>query len=148
MVKGKGEKQMLKYQTGRSPSVGKAVLKGTLTAMVSAFVCAAVLARLVDEEALRMENIGYGILAAHVLSVFLGTWAAIGRAGKDGVPAAALTAGCYYACLLLVNGLFFGGEFTGLGVTVLLVGIGTLGSILISCRGSRGAHRRRYKITK
>ena len=80
-MEGKGERDMLKQQTGRSPSVGKAILSGTSTGAATAFLGAAVLAKLLDSEVMKMENVGYGILMIHLLAVFLGVKTTLGRAG-------------------------------------------------------------------
>ena len=135
---------MLKQQTGRSPSMGKAVMKGISTAMVLAFLGAAVLAKLLDMEVLPMEKVGYGILLIHLLAVFIGTKSAKDGAGKEGAMAAAVTAAGYYLILLTVNALFFGGGYAGLGFTALLVTGSTAATILTGRKG----RRKRYKISK
>lgn len=137
---------MLKGQTGRSPNAAKAVLKGTATALSGGILCAAILAKLVDAGVLRMESIGYGILASHLLVVFMGTRTAMACGGKKGAAAAAVTGGTYYLSLLIVNGLFFGGSFAGMGVTLLLVVAGTLATIMTEGQGRKKKRRRHYKI--
>lgn len=137
----------MKQQTGRMPNLGNAVVTGMLTGVAAAFLGAAILAKLVDMELLKMENLGYGILILHPLSVLLGARSAGRRAGHRAPAAAAMTGAGYYLVLLLVNALFFGGDFTGLGVTLLLVGLGAGAGILTMGQG-RGRNRKRYKIPK
>ncbi len=139
---------MLKHQTGRRPNWGKAVVKGTVTALVSAFLCAAILAKLVDSEVIKMEQIGYGILIGHLLAVFMGTKVAIGGAGKEGLYAACATGAGYYLALLIVGGLFFGGSFAGLGVTLLLTTLATLGAVLTGGEKRMRKGHKHYKIPK
>jgi hypothetical protein len=148
MVEGKGEKDMLKHQTGRGPSSGKIILKGIGTAVSGAFLSAAILAKLVDMETIRMESIGYGVFIAHFICVFLGTKVSMTGAGKDCTAAAGLTAGAYYLILLLVNFLFFGGSLTGLGSTLALVALASVAAIMTTGKQGRGRSRKRYKIPR
>ena len=139
---------MLKQQTGRSPSVGKAILSGTSTGAATSFLGAAVLAKLLDSEVMKMENVGYGILMIHLLAVFLGVKETLRRAGKAGIWAAAATGASYFLLLLAVNALFFQGEFTGMGVTLLLIAAATAGAVLTEGKRSGKRGRRHYKIPK
>ena len=137
----------MKQQTGKMPNLGKSVGRGVLTAAVVAFLATALLAKLVDMELLKMENLGYGIMILHPLAVFLGSGSAGRRGGHRAPAAVAMTGAGYYLVLLLVNALFFGGDFTGMGVTLLLTGLGTCAGILTT--GKReGRGRKRYKIPK
>ena len=139
---------MLKHQTGRSPSVGKAITQGTFTAIAIAFLFTAILAKLVDLEAIKMEQVGYGILIAHIASVFLGTKTAMGGVGKETLMAAGITGALYYLILLMINSFFFGGELAGLGTTLILVIAGIALSILTDRKQTQGRHRKRYKIPR
>lgn len=139
---------MMKTQVGQAPSMAKAILWGTGIGILWAAVCAAIIAKLLDSEVLRMESVGYGSLIAHLTAVFIGSKAAMGKAGHMPMPAAAATGVCYYLCLLLVNALFFGGYFTGMGTTLLLVVLAAGASILTAGQGRGHKRRRRYKIPK
>lgn len=137
---------MMKKATGTAPSLLRAVSYGITASCTCAILWAAVLAKLLDGEVIKMETVGYWAMAAHVTAVLAGGLFAAGRAGHRSVLAIGLTGAGYYICLLLVNALFFGGQFAGLGVTFLLVaaavGVGTL----TAGKGSAGTRHRRYKI--
>ena len=137
---------MMKKVTGTAPSLLRAVACGITASCVCAILWAAVLAKLLDGEVIKMETVGYWAMAAHVTAVLAGGLFAAGRAGHRRVLAIGLTGAGYYICLLLVNALFFGGQFSGLGVTFLLVaaavGVGTL----TAGKGNAGTRHRRYKI--
>lgn len=148
MVKRKGEWDMLKQKTGCRPSWIRGALKGSGTSVICAFLCAAVLAWFVDAEVIKMEQIGYGILVGHLLSVFLGAKTAMAGMGKDGLYAAGTAGGVYYLALLIINGLFFGGNFTGLGVTCILVLLGTTAAVVTAGEKRSRKRHRRYKIPK
>lgn len=139
---------MMKKQTGRSPSLMNAVLKGTGIAIGWTVLCAMIIAKLIDGEVMPMESVGYGSMAAHLSAVYLGALAAYKSAGHMGDAAAGITGGSYYMILLLVNALFFGGQFTGLGITLTLVVLASGAVILTAGKGRRRQGRRRYKIPR
>lgn len=138
----------MKKQVGRSPSVAKAALTGTGVAIALALLCAAVVAKLLDSEVLRMESVGYASMIAHICSVFIGARTAMSRVGNMGQTVAMITGAAYYVCLLLVNALFFGGSFTGLGTTLILVVLSAAASILTAGKGRMRSGRKRYKIPR
>lgn len=139
---------MMKKATGTAPSILRAVVFGITASCVCAMLWATVLAKLLDGEVIKMETVGYWAMAAHVTAVLAGGLFAAGRAGHLRTWTMGITGAGYYICLLLVNALFFGGQFTGLGDTFLLVaaavGVGTLAA----GKGSAGTRHRRYKIPR
>ena len=137
---------MIKKQTGRSPSVVNSVLKGTGMAVGWTVLCAMVIAKLIEGEMMPMESVGYGSMAAHLSAVYLGAMAAYKGAGHMGDAAAGITGGGYYLILLFINALFFGGQFTGLGITLALVVLASGAVILTAGKGRSRQRRRRYKI--
>lgn len=139
---------MVKKQLGRAPSVGKSVAAGVAFGTVWTLVSAAVIAKLVDSEILPMENVGYGSMIAVLTAVFIGASLAGKRAGHMVIQATVCSGVAYFVCLLLVNALFFGGSYTGLGVTALLVALATGLAVLASGKGKGRAGRKRYKIPK
>ena len=139
---------MMKKQTGRSPSLTNAVLKGTGIAVVWTVLCAMMIAQLINSEVMPMESVGYCSMAVHLSAVYLGALAGKRKAAHMGDAAAGITGGCYYVILLMVNTLFFGGQFDGLGVTLALVVLSSGMVILTAGKGRSGKHRGRYKIPR
>ncbi len=139
---------MLKRQMGQTQGLMIVVVRGAAASLIGMLLCASILAKLLDEELMKLENVGYGILASHLLAVFLGARVAITGAGKKGAVAAAATGAVYCITLLLVNGLFFGGSFTGFGTTLLLVVLATGAAVMMEEMGGRRKGSRRYKIRK
>lgn len=138
----------MKKQTGHAPSVVKAVGFGTALGAMWTLVCAMILAKLVDGEVLSMEKIGYGSMVTQLSAVFLGATAAFRRGGHMGMACALAMGLSYYLLLLLVNALFFGGHFTGMGITLMLVVLASGGAVLAAGKGSGRKPRRHYKIPK
>ena len=139
---------MLKQKSGYRPNWIKGALKGSGTSLICAFLCAAVLARLVDAGVMKMEQVGYGVLIGHLMSVFLGTKIAMAAMGREGLYAAGAAGAAYYLALLCVNGLFFGANFTGLGVTWLLVLLGAAAAVLTGGEKRGRKRHKRYKIPR
>lgn len=139
---------MMKRQTGKAPSLVKSVVGGSAASLSAAFLGAALLAKLLDMELMQMEQTGYWILGLHLIAVFLGARKAMAGMGREGVLSAGITGGLYYLCLMGVNGMFFGGAFQGMGITLLLVIFSSVCAILTGRQGAGKKGRRRYKIPK
>ncbi len=139
---------MVKKITGRAPSLVKAVGAGVVVGAVWTLISAAIIAKLLESEVLPVENVGYGAMAAILSAVFTGAAVAGKRAGHMVIQASALSGAAYFLCLLMVNALFFGGGYAGIGVTFLLVVLATGCALLMAGKGRGRRGRTRYKIPK
>ena len=139
---------MVKKITGRAPSLGKSVAAGVLLGAAWTILCAVVLAKLIDSGVMPMEKVGYGSMAAVLSAVFAGASLAGRKAGHMVVQAAAISGAAYFLCLLLVNALFFGGSYSGMAVTFVLIALATIAAVLAAGKGSGRHRRKRYKIPK
>lgn len=139
---------MVKKISGRAPSLGKSVAAGVLLGAAWTLLCAIVLAKLIDSGVLPMEKVGYGSMAAVLSAVFAGASLAGRKAGHMVIQAAAISGAAYFLCLLLVNAMFFGGSYSGIAVTFVLIALATGLAILAAGKGSGRRHRKRYKIPK
>ena len=139
---------MLKTKVGRAPSLGKQLLRGLLWAVGWTIASSLGAAWLVDREVLALENIGYVSLLILLVCGFLLARKGSAGAGKGRIIGAAAATGAYYLCLMLVNWLFFGGNFAGFGVTLIVLGLGAALGCLEFHQGRGGVSRRRYKIPK
>lgn len=132
--------------TGRAATIPIGLLTGGIAALVSTFVLTAVLAKLMEGEILPEENIGYGVMIMLLVSAFLGSATACKRVKRQFLMTAALSGLCYTALLLSITALFFGGQYSGLGVTVLLVCCGSLLAAMVFSRGGKGRKTRKPKV--
>jgi putative membrane protein (TIGR04086 family) len=139
---------MMKKISGRVPSLWKSVGAGLTLGAAWIVVSAVIIAKLVDGQVLPMENVGYGSMAAVLSAVFVGASMAGRRAGHMVVQTACLSGVAYFVSLLLVNVLFFGADFTGVGITLLLTVLATGLALMTAGKGSGKSVRRRYKIPK
>lgn len=139
---------MVRKITGRAPSLGRSAAAGVLLGAAWTVVCAMVIAKLIDSEVLPMDKVGYASMVSILTAVFIGASLAGRKAGHMIVQAAVISGIGYFVCLLLVNALFFGGSYTGLGVTLLLVALATGAAVLTAGKRGAGARHRQYKIRK
>lgn len=132
--------------TGRAMAFPTGILLGAVTALIWSVGCASLLAMLIDKEMLAHTAIGYGamiiLLTASILSSLV-AWRNI----KHRKAAVCLSAGAaYYAILLAMTALFFGGQYHGAGVTALLVLAGSAIVILSGMgKGKRSVQKTRKK---
>lgn len=139
---------MMKTTVGRAPSRGKQLLKGL--AWATGWTAAASLAAawMLEREFLKMEQVGYGSMGILlVCGWILGRNGAMGEGARRLISAGIGTA-VFFACLLGVNWMFFGGKTDGFGVTLAVLLVGTALGCTRPRKGRGGVPRRRYKIPK
>ena len=112
--------------TGRASSVPVGLAWGLGGATSTMVIGTALLALLIDKEKMPYDQIGYGIMAVMILSSWIGasvTWRKIKRRRLM----VCLTSGVvYYAALLMLTALFFGGQYRAVGETGLLILCGSM----------------------
>ena len=103
---------------------------------------------LVESDVIRQDRIGYGSMGILLLAALMGTTVAKGKV-KVRLAAVALATGlCYFLCLLALTALVFGGQYTGLGVTGLMIFGASGAAALVGIRGGRGGKRYRRNLPK
>ena len=131
--------------TGRASSMPIGVLAGGACAFAGTMLTSAVLAKLVDMEIIPQDKIGYGIKALLLLCAFLGANEACRRVKRQYLIVSAISAGFYYSMLLSVTALFFGGQYSGMGVTAVLVLCGSLLAVFLRSGNREGRKRRKIR---
>ena len=131
--------------TGRASSMPIGVLAGGACALAGTMLTSAVLAKLVDMEIIPQDKIGYGIMALLLLCAFLGANEACRRVKRQYLIVSAISAGFYYSMLLSVTALFFGGQYSGMGVTAVLVLCGSLLAVFLRSGNREGRKRRKIR---
>ena len=128
--------------TGLASSMPAGLLAGGICALGGTLVISAIIAKLVDMETIPQDKIGYGIMVLLLVCAFLGANVACGKIKRQYLIVSAISAGIYFVILLSITALFFGGQFSGVGVTALLV---LCGSLLAALARSRREGRKRRK---
>ena len=131
--------------TGRASSMPIGVLAGGTCAFAGTMLTSAVLAKLVDMEIIPQDKIGYGIMVLLLLCAFLGANEACRRVKRQYLIVSAISAGFYYSMLLSVTALFFGGQYSGMGVTAVLVLCGSLLAVFLRSGNREGIKRRKIR---
>ena len=131
--------------TGRASSMPIGVLAGGAWAFAGTMLTSAVLAKLVDMEIIPQDKIGYGIMVLLLLCAFLGANEACRRVKRQYLIVSAISAGFYYSMLLSVTALFFGGQYSVMGVTAVLVLCGSLLAVFLRSGNREGRKRRKIR---
>lgn len=119
------------------------LIAGGVFSLAGTLLLSAVLAKLVDTEIIPQERIGYGIMVLLLLCGFLGANEACRRIKRQYLIVSAISAGIYFLILLSITALFFGGQYSGIGVTAILILCGSLLAAL--ARSGKGEGRKRRK---
>lgn len=132
--------------TGKATSMAGGVLKGALASLIWTFLASGLLAWLIHREYLPQNAVGYGRMVILLTASALGAAYAFGRVKRQRIAVSAYTSGVYFLMLLGMTALFFGGQYTGMGVTLLMVLAGTGSVLLLGGRGGRHNRTvRKYK---
>ena len=122
-------KKKAKINTGKSLPVG--VLLGVGVSVLVTVVGAVFVAWLISSEKTGEGSMNFLPKIIHIVASSLGAWTAAGLVKKQRLQICLFTGLGYYASLLAMAALFFGGSFSGLGITALLIAIGTVTVALI-----------------
>ena len=117
--------------TGRASSIPSGLIIGALVSTVITVLVAAIGAHLVMSQFIDQDQIGYCSIAALILGTILGAITACKRIKHRKLMVCALSGLAYYLLLLMTTALFYGGQYEGMGVTLLTVMLSTLAAALI-----------------
>ena len=112
--------------TGISSSVPAGMIIGVMTALAVMVTGVCITAKMVDEELLAMDSVGYAVLVIIVLSSWISSTVAAARIKRMRMLVCAASAGLYFVTLFCITGLMFGGRYSGVGETFLLILCGAM----------------------
>lgn len=133
--------------TGRASTLPGGLALGAGASMVMTLVLSVVTAKLIDTGAMAESSVGYAAMVILLLSAGAGAVVSVGRIKRRKLLVCLVSGGIYYLLLLTVTAVFFGGQYTGMGVTALTVtgGSGAMGLLMLGQgrgrRKSRMLHR-------
>lgn len=133
--------------TGRAKSMPAGLALGALGSLGITLALSILGAKLVDMGTLQEGTIGYIAMVILLLSSFFGGLISVGNIKRQKLMVCGLSALIYYCVLLGMTGLFFGGQYQGMGVTALVVLCGGSVAALAVMRQSRGAAGRKRHRT-
>ena len=117
--------------TGRASSIPSGLIIGALVSIGITVLVAAIGAHLVMNQYIDQDQIGYCSIAALILGTILGAITACKRIKHRKLMVCAFSGLAYYLLLLMSTALFYGGQYEGMGVTLLIVMLSTLAAALI-----------------
>ncbi len=132
--------------TGRATSMPAGLAVGAAVSAGLTFLLTALLAKLLDMETLAWENIGYGIMIMLLIASFGGAMVSYAKVKRQRMLVCAASGVIYFAILLSITALFFGGQFEAVGVTAALVFGGSITAGLLGHHGGGGRRRKRQIV--
>lgn len=128
--------------TGTASSVPGGLAYGALAAVILTLAGAAVTAFLIDSEKMAWSNTGYAVMVILILSSWAGASVTAERVKRQRLAMCIASGGVYLVILLAFTALFFGGQYSGVGETALLIFCGSLLGLFL---GNRTKSRRMSK---
>ena len=129
--------------TGTATSIPVGLAYGAVTATVVTLLLSAITAKLIDQELLGWEKAGYAVLLILLVASCLGAMVTAGKVKRQKLLMCLAAGGVYYGILLAATALFFGGQYSGVIETGLLV---FCGSMLAAFTGNTGKKTRKPRI--
>ena len=126
--------------------IPKALLLGGVIGYGWSILCTVVAAKLIEQDKLSFESIGYTAVMIHLTAGMVAAIPAWTTGKKRRMALALGAGGIYYLMLLATTALFFDGIYTGMGTAAVLI---ALGSQIPGLRGLIGRGNRipaHYKI--
>ena len=112
-------------------SIPAAVFLGTVVSTAVTLIGAVVVAALISNAIISDNSIGYSVLLLALVSAFLGCSASILIARRRLLIVSICTAIVFLLVLLSVTAIFYGGQYSGIPATVLVILGGGISSVLL-----------------
>ena len=132
--------------TGKASSMPAGLAFGALCSVMSTMIFAGILAKLIEKETIPESSIGYGVMILLILSSFLGAMMAFGKIKRQRVVVCGASGAIYFGILLSITAMFFGGQYSAVGETALLVVCGSGLAALLGLQEGRGGKKPKIKI--
>ena len=133
--------------TGRATSIPAGLAFGAGVSIVTTIIICAVSAHLITKEVIGQNNMGYCAIIAMLTATILGGMTASGKVKRRKPTICLLSGGSYFTVLIAITALFFGGYYRGMGITFLVILIGSCASALLVVRKKNTAPMRKRKKT-
>ncbi len=124
--------------TGRASSMAGGLAMGGLVSLGATVLGAAGIAWLVNSGRLSGAHMGYSIMVLLTLGAWMGAMVAAGRVKRRRVLVCAGAGIIHFLILMSITALFFGGQYSGVEVTALMVLCGASLAILPGFRRPKG----------
>ena len=119
---------------------------GTAVCIGVTVLCAAVGAAMISSGTIPESAIGYGALGTLALSSMAGALAGGWKIQEKRLYLCLLVAAEYVALLLAMTATFFGGQYEGVGLSVIMAILGAFGAAIVGQGRGNGRNLRKSKI--
>ena len=131
---------------GQAVSLPAGVLTGALVALLWTLATSGILAWMILDGMLKQETVGYGSMVILLSGSILGAMTAKRKVKRQLLLTALFSGLVYLLMLVSITALFFGGQYSGMGVTALLVLGGSTVAALLGAGERKGVRAKRHKI--
>ena len=131
--------------TGRAVSVPVGLGWGLLTSAVITMSGCLLAAYLINREILSWNHSGYGVMAILLLSAWAGAAVSAGKIKRRRAVMCLGAGTAYFLMLMAVTALFFGGQYSGVGETGLMIFCGSMLGVLTGIREKRGRNTPKFR---
>lgn len=108
-------------QTGRALSIPYGVFVGVLHALGVLLLGTTFIAAMMHKEIIEEKNVGYAVMIILILGAFTGSKVSYIKIKRQKIVVSLLSGAVLYMILLSITALFFGGQYSGVGETGLLI---------------------------
>lgn len=115
---------------------------GMATSLGTLLLGTAITAKLIDSEIVTWETAGYIILIILILSSWMGALMSYQKIKRQKVVVCIINGILLFLSLIIITALFFGGQYSGVGETVLLIICGSVLAVLTEIRMKRRNKRK------
>lgn len=132
--------------TGTTSSIPSGLAIGVLSAVVTTFMGILLASILIDNEIIKWRQSGYAVMIILIISSWIGAEVAANKIKRRRLMVCVVSAIGYFVALLMITGLFFGGKYSGVGESGLLILCGSTLGIIVKYPGK--SERKRRKIRR
>lgn len=130
---------MVRYKPNeRSVSIPAALTMGAAAASIITLLGCAVTAKMIEAEKLAEDKMGYLIMVILILAAYTSGMITRQKSKNPKITIPLLSGAVYWGLLMSICALFFGGQYTALWETLLLVMCGSLLSAIPMQNGQKG----------
>lgn len=126
--------------TGRALSTPASFAIGVCISLGMTLILSAILAKLISIEKLEWEKVGYGIMLILLIASVVGAKATCILVKRRKIMSCLVTGGLYWLGLLIIAALFYGGQYTGIGVSGAIILCGCAAVCLLELKVDSGAN--------
>ena len=129
---------------GRALSMPASFAIGVCISLGLTLMLSAILAKLISTEKVEWERVGYWIMAILLTASAIGSKATCLMVKRRKAVSCLIAGILYWLGLLIVAALFYGGQYTGIGVSGMMILCGCAVVCLLELRPGRGSSATRF----